>query len=383
MILAQDRRHRRRDAQGSAARQQQAARGAARSIPHGKPEGNYLVAVDTVDAGVGETVLIVSGSSARMAAGHEGLPGRRRHRRHRRSRSTSEDSRRAPCSSPASSATSSRRVKDASLDGPQAARAAAARRRPASRSAARSSPSTRSAPASASTCSSCAARKPAFPFYPAEVPADAGIVGIVDHWDASSASGTERAHADRPRRRHRRRDAEAPQVRGREAAAGAAARPRWRRRAARRCWRSTRSAPASARRCCVVIEGRAAGEALGRKAAPVDAAIIGIVDAVTLDDRADDRTGLAHERRRAARARARRASARHLGAAGARRRRRWPQLVAAPCRRRLHHRASPRVMQLRHGSAVSVAPRSTGIRLASSRCDLHSLRLLPGSRTDI
>ena len=30
----------------------------------------------------------------------------------------------------------------------------------------------------------------------------------------------------------------------------------------------------------VVIEGRAAGEALGRKAAPVDAAIVGIIDAV-------------------------------------------------------------------------------------------------------
>ena len=33
----------------------------------------------------------------------------------------------------------------------------------------------------------------------------------------------------------------------------------------------------------VVIEGRAAGEALGRKAAPVDAAIIGIVDHVELE----------------------------------------------------------------------------------------------------
>jgi len=32
----------------------------------------------------------------------------------------------------------------------------------------------------------------------------------------------------------------------------------------------------------VVIEGRAAGEALGRKAAPVDAAIIGIVDRVDI-----------------------------------------------------------------------------------------------------
>lgn len=32
----------------------------------------------------------------------------------------------------------------------------------------------------------------------------------------------------------------------------------------------------------VVLEGRAAGEALGRKAAPVDAAIVGIVDRVDL-----------------------------------------------------------------------------------------------------
>ena len=33
----------------------------------------------------------------------------------------------------------------------------------------------------------------------------------------------------------------------------------------------------------VVIEGRAAGEALGRKGAPVDAAIIGIIDTITID----------------------------------------------------------------------------------------------------
>ena len=32
----------------------------------------------------------------------------------------------------------------------------------------------------------------------------------------------------------------------------------------------------------IVLEGRAAGEALGRKAAPVDAAIVGIVDTVSL-----------------------------------------------------------------------------------------------------
>lgn len=32
----------------------------------------------------------------------------------------------------------------------------------------------------------------------------------------------------------------------------------------------------------IVLEGRAAGEAIGRKAAPVDAAIVGIVDSVDL-----------------------------------------------------------------------------------------------------
>jgi ethanolamine utilization protein EutN len=37
--------------------------------PDGQLEGGALVAVDTVDAGNGETVLVVSGSSARMADG--------------------------------------------------------------------------------------------------------------------------------------------------------------------------------------------------------------------------------------------------------------------------------------------------------------------------
>jgi ethanolamine utilization protein EutN len=36
-------------------------------------------------------------------------------------------------------------------------------------------------------------------------------------------------------------------------------------------------------RVLIVIEGRAAGDALRRKAAPVDAAIIGIVDRLTID----------------------------------------------------------------------------------------------------
>ena len=42
--------------------------------PRGKAEGHYLVAIDTVDAGVGETVLVVSGSSARMASGLKDCP---------------------------------------------------------------------------------------------------------------------------------------------------------------------------------------------------------------------------------------------------------------------------------------------------------------------
>ncbi len=37
--------------------------------PDGSAKGGYFVAVDTVDAGVGELVLVVQGSSARMASG--------------------------------------------------------------------------------------------------------------------------------------------------------------------------------------------------------------------------------------------------------------------------------------------------------------------------
>jgi len=42
--------------------------------PHGEEEGGYLVAVDTVDAGYKETVMVVRGSSARMADGMEERP---------------------------------------------------------------------------------------------------------------------------------------------------------------------------------------------------------------------------------------------------------------------------------------------------------------------
>ena len=40
----------------------------------------------------------------------------------------------------------------------------------------------------------------------------------------------------------------------------------------------------------VVMEGRAAGEALGRQAAPVDAAIIGIIDTVIIDENVEPGT---------------------------------------------------------------------------------------------
>ncbi|MBZ5628581.1 MAG: EutN/CcmL family microcompartment protein [Acidobacteriia bacterium] len=39
--------------------------------PDGTVDGGYVVAVDTVGAGVQETVLLVSGSSARMAGGKD------------------------------------------------------------------------------------------------------------------------------------------------------------------------------------------------------------------------------------------------------------------------------------------------------------------------
>lgn len=42
--------------------------------PDGKDEANYVIAVDTVGAGFKETVLAVSGSSARMAEGCKDAP---------------------------------------------------------------------------------------------------------------------------------------------------------------------------------------------------------------------------------------------------------------------------------------------------------------------
>jgi len=42
--------------------------------PKGETDGSYVVAIDTVGAGYRETVLVVSGSSARMAAGLKDSP---------------------------------------------------------------------------------------------------------------------------------------------------------------------------------------------------------------------------------------------------------------------------------------------------------------------
>jgi len=42
--------------------------------PQGKDEAGYMVAVDTVDAGPRERVLVVTGSSARMASGLKDTP---------------------------------------------------------------------------------------------------------------------------------------------------------------------------------------------------------------------------------------------------------------------------------------------------------------------
>ena len=42
--------------------------------PQGEDTGNYVVAVDTVSAGYRETVIAVSGSSARMAEGCQDRP---------------------------------------------------------------------------------------------------------------------------------------------------------------------------------------------------------------------------------------------------------------------------------------------------------------------
>ena len=137
-------------------------------------------------------------------------------------------------------------------------------------------------------------KEASFPFYPAEAPVDAGIVGIVDHWDVGV-----RTDADPDRstsgavlnsqsmqiarvvgtvvatQKHRKFEGaklllvqplnldDTPRGTALLAVDGVGA--------------------GVHEKVLVVLEGRAAGEALGRKAAPVDAAIIGIIDQVDVD----------------------------------------------------------------------------------------------------
>ena len=42
--------------------------------PNGRDQDSYVVAIDTVDAGIRDRVLVVSGSSARMATGMKDVP---------------------------------------------------------------------------------------------------------------------------------------------------------------------------------------------------------------------------------------------------------------------------------------------------------------------
>ena len=153
--------------------------------PHGKAEGNYLVALDTVDAGVGDTVLIVSGSSARMAAGMKDCPvdaaivgvvdhgGSDRRRltpasshadgaRHRRRRGDPQGRR-------LSSGITLLVLQPIAADGTNVGRTLVA---------------VDSVGAGVGeTVFFVRGKEASFPFHPTEVPTDAGIVGIVDHWD--------------------------------------------------------------------------------------------------------------------------------------------------------------------------------------------------------
>ena len=137
-------------------------------------------------------------------------------------------------------------------------------------------------------------KEASFPFYPVQPPVDAGIVGIVDHWDlddlaaftlCSPASATGiRILRCRSRecvgtvvstQKHRKFEGaklllvqplnldDTPRGVALLAVDGVGA--------------------GVHEKVLVVLEGRAAGEALNRKAAPVDAAIVGIIDHVECD----------------------------------------------------------------------------------------------------
>ncbi len=145
-------------------------------------EGGYLVAVDTVDAGVGETVLIVSGSSARMAAGMKDCPVDAAVvgivDAVRSQRVASMQIARvigdvvATRKEPTLEGVKLLLVQPVALDGSDAGRPLVA---------------VDSVGAGIGEHVFFVRGKEAsFPFYPVEVPADAGIVGIVDHWSSEA-----------------------------------------------------------------------------------------------------------------------------------------------------------------------------------------------------
>ena len=113
----------------------------------------------------------------------EGLSRRCRHRRHRRRNRDQRVGRDRTMQLARVIGDVVATRKDESLVGAQAADCAAADARARAGGPAAGRRRCRRRRRRRRSCSSCAARKRAFPFYPVEPPVDAGIVGIVDHWD--------------------------------------------------------------------------------------------------------------------------------------------------------------------------------------------------------
>ena len=137
-------------------------------------------------------------------------------------------------------------------------------------------------------------REAAFPFYPAEPPADAAIVGIVDHWDIEGLLPTSLLMNLRSlpnllmqiarvvgtvvsTRKNRK-------LEGAKLLLVQPMTPDGQPRGTTLLTIDSVGAGVG-ETVLVVIEGKAAGDALGRKAAAVDAAIVGIIDEI--DFRAD------------------------------------------------------------------------------------------------
>ena len=132
-------------------------------------------------------------------------------------------------------------------------------------------------------------KEASFPFHPAEPPVDAGIVGIVDHWDIELIADCRLSDCNRSRCRLPESSARSVATQKHRKFEGAKLllvqplniddTPRG------NALLAVDGVGAGVdEKVLVVLEGRAAGEALGRKGAPVDAAIIGIIDTVTINE---------------------------------------------------------------------------------------------------